>query len=376
MPAAGDDPGGRDVPASVAARAEARAIEAVHAVTRTRIYDARRHLWWREPSSLAGHFHRHPYDHLWPYANAWSAFCAAASMPEPSGEAVVLLDRFPDGLRAYGDTRAPARGYQAAVVRPLGPGGHRYYDDNAWLGLAMVRHAEVTGDTTVFSTARAVLSFVVSGWSTEPGVQPGGVRWRDVPSSRARHVCSTAPGVQLAVALARTTGEQSLLDWGVRGYDWTRHALGDGRGLYFDRITPEGEVERARFTYNQGAMIGAGVQLAEATGDPAYLGHARETARAALSRFDLAALLDSAPWFNAIYFRNLFLLAAALLARVDPGDNLHAQVVAAATAYADAAWESKRNRRTGLYEVGRSALNATAPMIEVDALLAGAPPRP
>ena len=57
-----------------------------------------------------------------------------------------------------------------------------------------------------------------------------------------------------------------------------------------DRIDPDGAVVEERWTYNQGAMVGAGLLLAEATGDPGYLAQATATAAAALRRFDLDRL--------------------------------------------------------------------------------------
>jgi hypothetical protein len=45
-------------------------------------------------------------------------------------------------------------------------------------------------------------------------------------------------------------------------------------------------------------------------------------------------------------------------------------------AYGDEMWVHHRDRRTGFFDWSESPLNATAPMLEIYALTAGAPPHP
>ena len=119
------------------------------------------------------------YEYLWPFADTWSALCTLGSLPDQSG-ALELLDTMVRGLRAYSREpeildEAGSAGFESVVTPPLGGGGDRFYDDNAWLGLALVRHHELTGDPVLLRLAERVFSFVVSGWSTEASWQiPGG----------------------------------------------------------------------------------------------------------------------------------------------------------------------------------------------------------
>lgn len=315
------------------------------------------------------------WEHLWPVANAWSAVCTLAALPDHAGARDVLA-LLVDGLPAFHRDgpivltgRGPA-GFESAVVPPLGPGGDVYYDDNAWLGLALVRHHELLGDDVSLPLARRVFDFVATGWSDDDGwAAPGGIRWKEDRANRSRNACANGPAAELAVGLYRLTGEQALLDWAVRIYGWTRSALLRPDHLYADRIAPDGALADDLWSYNQGAMIGAGVLLAQATGDPEYLGHARATAAAATAHFTLGRLLDAnSQAFDAIYFRNL-----ALLDRAAPDPAYAPGAVAAA--YDDVLWDD-RDRRTGLFPGTGSPLNRSAPMVQVDALLAGAPPHP
>lgn len=355
-----------------------RALATVRALTHRRIYDRSRHLW-RRTTARATALRRHrDYDHLWPYANAWSAIGAVASLPGDPGGCSGLLERFPAAVRAYGGLPHGAAtgegigeaGFSAAVVAPLGHGGQRYFDDNAWVGLAAARQAAMTGSDAALAVARATFSFAASGWSAQfDAVHPGGVRWKESAACRTRHTCATAPAAQLAAALHLLTGDEEALGWGRRAYAWVRRALADRDGLYADRIAPDGTVETTRWSYNQGAMIGAGVLLHRATADTAYLEEAHGTALAALAYFDPPVLARQGAPFNGIYFRNLALLAT------ESGDPaLRGGVRASAAACAEDAWIRARDGRTGLFAGGRSALNATAPIAELHALLAGASP--
>ncbi len=350
-----------------------RAVLTLGALARRRLYTQRHHLFGQRVPPVAG---RRRYEHLWPFANAWAAVAAAHALQGDTADddrracsdARELLSGFPDGATRY---RRSGSGYESAVVPPLGCGGDRYFDDNAWLGLAAARHFETTGERRGLEVAREAWSFVASGWSDEAeAVHPGGVRWKDTPSSRARHACSTVPGAQLGVLVHRHTGDEEALGWAVAAYEWTRAVLVDPSGLCFDRISSDGRVDRTLWSYNQGSLVGAGVLLYEATHEEHYLGQAVASASAALSHFGPELLARQGPAFNTVYFRNLLVL-------VDRGyrPELGGDIRASAAGYAAAMWAGDRCVRTGLFR-GRSPLGPTAPMLEICALLAGAAPRP
>ena len=96
-----------------------------------------------------------------------------------------MLDEMVRGLASYSDDgnileSTEEAGFESVVTPPLGSGGDRYYDDNAWLGLALVRHYELTGDRAILRLAQRVFAFVISGWSTNATWQePGGIRWKE-----------------------------------------------------------------------------------------------------------------------------------------------------------------------------------------------------
>jgi uncharacterized protein YyaL (SSP411 family) len=171
---------------------------------------------------------------------------------------------------------------------------------------------------------------------------------------------------ELALLVHLATGDPAALEWGSRIYEWVRSCLQGPDGLYRDRIALDGTVNSNIYSYNQGTMIGAGVLLHRITEDGRYLDQARATAGAGVSRFGLGELRRQEPAFNAVWFRNLFMLA-----EIDrsPG------YLEMATAYAHARWESERDPKTGFFG-SAPVLNSTGPMIEIYALIAGGSPQP
>lgn len=344
---------------------------------------------------------RHPlvgrtYEHLWAFACAWSAAETAASLGGEVGAGAAAVSAAAlQGLHAYRPRPRPgagtgggeAAGFESSVGPPLGRGGEVYYDDNAWVALALLEHHRRTGHVPSLALARDVVAFCCTGWSTEPWDHPGGIRWKVPVASRSRNTCANGPVAEAAALVHAATGDALALEWAVRIYEWVRGALLAPDGLYLDRIAPDGRQAPDRWTYNQGTMIGAGVLLAEATGTSRYLEEACATARAALARFDVEALLAAgSPAFHAIYLRNVLLLDRRVH---DP------RIAASAAAYGERTWARGRGRRRGpgargarrppprtgsgrppMLRTRWGALNTRAPLAEVYALLAGAPPHP
>jgi hypothetical protein len=362
-----------------------RADVAFETVMADRFYSARRKVfgwrnWWLGRT----------YEHLRPFANTWSALCTLASLPDRAGVRDVLPLLF-DALSTY-HRAGPAAltgqgpvGFHSSVVPSLRRAGGVCYGDNAWLGLALVRHQELCHDAVSLPLAERLFRFVVTGWSTDDTwAAPGGIRWSIDPAGTSRTTCTNGPAAALGALVHRLTGDLAALEHSISIYRWTRSALGRDDGLYADRIHPDGTVVADLWSHNQGAMIGAGLLLADATGDPGFLADARTTASASLGRFGLDDLCTSGPAANAIFFRNLFLLppgaSPGTISAPDP-DSLDADDGtpraagrALARAYDDLLWEEEHDRRTIVLQGRGSRLDRMGPRVQIDALLAGAEP--
>lgn len=331
------------------------------------LYVASQSLYGGGPSNSCG-----TYSCLWPFTNAAAGTVYLYGTPKGASYLSNVAAR-QTGLGRYADTSEvsptdalqPAA-YQSAVAPPLGPGGATYYDDNGWVGLNLIHAYLLTSNRTYLTLAQNELNFIMSGWDTNASDGcPGGVFWEDVAGSE-RNTSANGAGAALALELDRLTGNSSDLTWATSMYQWVVHCLGTASGLYDDHVNPNGSVNTAIWSYNQGVMVGAGLLLYQVTGNSAYLKQAQQTAAAAVSYFGTATVLvNQGPAFNAIYFRNLFLLNL-----VAP----NAAYASEAQSFATTMW-AQRQAGTGLIDP-QYGVNGTAPMVEIYALLAGSSPTP
>ena len=142
---------------------------------------------------------------------------------------------------------------------------HNYYDDMAWLALATLRLDKLAEDTRKHTgrerNAKVLQSLTLQFDSASTDDLGGGTFW-----STKRDFKNTPATAPVALYYARTgnrTKAQSLLDWlDARLYE-------PGQGLYRDglRISGTGEavLEETIYTYNQGPVLGA---LLELGGEP------------------------------------------------------------------------------------------------------------
>ena len=266
---------------------------------------------YKEETSPALNSGARPYSYLWPFTRAHAG---TLDLYGPAADRLTGLAKYWDGT-----------GYASYVVALNQGGGDRFYDDNAWSGLNLMRAHRLTpgGNAVALARAKAVFKFINAGWDTNrKHPAPGGVFWVQASWSRDRNTCSNAPsaelGLRLYQATARTAADRkAFLTPATDMYAWVdRYLRSDGRnettaGLYWDHIDLNGNIEKTQWSYNQGTMIGAGVLLARETGDGSYLARALSTAGLALDHYARVGYFTQEPAFNAIFFRNLLLLASA-----------------------------------------------------------------
>ena len=368
----------------------ARAVRACAAMRRrfwTRQGRYRRDDRWRLPGSAA---------HLWPFARAFVATLDLAGVaPELTG-GFDADARIAEHLAALEQYWHPAGEWPAYASDVAGTrlGGDRYYDDNAWVGLALVQLERMRPGGGRLNRASELFRFAAHGWDRRPDVpSPGGVFWveqgRGVGArNHDRNTVSNAPNAQLGLHLAQL-GHEAELDAAAAGplqmYDWVNATLDagsssrsagaaagtpPGTGLFWDKIRGDHSIDRALWSYNQGSMAGLNVLLARRGGDAAavYLGRAEAIARRALNHY-AGRYAEQPAAFNAIFFRNLLLLHAAT-----PDEGLREGIRAAMRGYADRAWEHQR-RRDDCFTLSAGPLRLLdqSAMVQILALLAWDP---
>ncbi len=154
-----------------------------------------------------------------------------------------------------------------------------WFDDEAWMGLSMLRAYEVLGDRRYLERAVSLAEDIAANAPDGSccGTTPGGLWWDRDHTQKA--TAANAGAAMLAARLAERTGEARWLEFAKSTYAWWLANMVDAStGQVADHVDASGNKVWWRFTYNEGTMIGAAVALHRATGDARYLADARRIA--------------------------------------------------------------------------------------------------
>ncbi len=327
--------------------------------------------------------------HLWPFARALIATLDLAGIREDLGarfEADAAIVGHLEALERYWDPGGEAPAYSSDIVRTR-LGGDRYYDDNAWVGLALVQLERMRPGAGQLDRAAELFRFAVDGWDRRLDVpSPGGVFWVEQgrgagARNHDRNTVSNAPNAELGLHLAELTGAsvptpgsigaEEMCEW----VDATLYSGSDGEpptaGLFWDKLRGDGTVDETLWSYNQGSMIGANVLLHRRTegARSGHLARAEAIARSALRYYAGRGYESQPPAFNAIFFRNLLLLHSATADAALGGEILETM-----RAYVDRMW-ARRGDREGRIHNGNGGVTLLhqSAIVQLLALLAWAP---
>ncbi|NUS45447.1 MAG: fructose-bisphosphate aldolase [Mycobacteriaceae bacterium] len=235
---------------------------------------------------------------------------------------------------------------RAHRLRNLSGWTNRYYDDMAWLALALER-AERTQYLSYPTALGALGSALTKAWDPRVGAVP----WRV-----GDNFYNTPANGPAGLVFARL-GEWDLA---TRTGDWIATTLWDSQsGLIFDGIRlqwaepnaagsapPSAKLERALYTYCQGVTLGLDTELAVRTGEPRFAKRACDLVTAIEDGMTVDGAIDGGGGgdgglFNGILAR--YLALAALMLPGDTGDVRAARARAAAIVVAsgEAAWTNR-----------------------------------
>ncbi len=194
----------------------------------------------------------------WTYANGWDALLDGV---ERTGGAQYagLIESFYLGQNARGWT-------------------NNYYDDQCWMTLALIRAYDLTTNMVYLNQAQALYADVQTGWDTTCcGPVPGGVWWNKAHTQKA--TAANAGAALAGAKLYQRTANVAYLNFAQQVYGfWWSNMVNQSTYQVCDHIDPDGTKVWWKFTYNEALMIGASVELNEATGNQAYLVNAHRLA--------------------------------------------------------------------------------------------------
>ena len=210
-----------------------------------------------------------------------------------------------------------------------------YYDDMAWLALALERAGRLAGVPN--PKALATLSDqLVKSWAPGAG---GGIPWRK--QDQFFNAPANGPA---GIFLARYGNVERAAEMA----DWIEETLIDPEThLVFDGIR-DGSLVRAQYTYCQGVVVGLETELAVRTGDPRHGARVRRLVPAIAEHMTTDGVLRGAGGGDGGLFAGITARYLALAANELPGDS--AEDVAARDAARDivlasarAAWDHRQD---------------------------------
>jgi predicted alpha-1,6-mannanase (GH76 family) len=201
---------------------------------------------------------------------------------------------------------------------------NNYYDDEGWWALAWIDVYDLNGKAEYLQAAGSIFDNMQKGWETE--TCGGGVWWSK--KSRNKNAIENELFLDVAASLAnRATApeqRQRYLSWAKKEWVWfhdsgminQEHLINDGLDISNPaHCTNNG---KATWSYNQGVILGALVELNKAAPDPALAETASAIAHAAIEHLvDAQGVLHEpngahtggdVPQFKGIFSRNLMLL--------------------------------------------------------------------
>lgn len=278
----------------------------------------------------------------------WSfshAFAAALDVYGLGGDITEgAIEDLLTGQQRYWDDRprSGVSGYCSTVVKRFGAGA-KFFDDNAWCGLNLMRLSRMDPTRTgALEQAKATFEFALVEYrrqsdASSPGCAPGGMHWQQQQGDASPDIgtVANAANAQLALRLHEATGDSRYLDAALGMYSWVNEHMRDpANGLFWDHVTPPAcLVDETQWSYNQGLMLGVNVLLCRATADAQYHHEARRIGDAAIAMFDVERLCVEPVEFAVILLRNLMFATT-----VAGTSGLEAQVRHRAEAYAQAVW--------------------------------------
>lgn len=228
------------------------------------LQDLERHFW----DASAGHYRefappaKNQRVFLWGGGVLLSAYVAAGAED----------GRFRPKVQHWLKVFAPYRFQEAYNPAPSAT-DDRYFDDNAWVALALIEAHEWWAEPGALEHAQQIHRWVMTGEAPD-----GGIFWHI--TRKSRNTCSTANTALVALKLHRATGKAEYLEEGNRLLSWLETTLQAPSGRYWDNIANDGTIERTEWSYNTALPIRAYLERYKILKDPADLKRAIWIARA------------------------------------------------------------------------------------------------
>ncbi|MET8872488.1 glycoside hydrolase family 76 protein [Nocardia sp. NPDC004604] len=200
---------------------------------------------------------------------------------------------------------------RAHRIRNITGWTNSYYDDMAWLAIALERAERTQGITEVRGGLVALEKELYGAWDPARG---GGVPWR--VGSDYFNAPANGPAAIALLRLGRQARAQEMADWiDATLRDKESDLILDGIHL------PSGEIESPTFTYCQGVVLGLEAELAVHTGEPRHTERVHRLLAAVEEHMTTDGVINGGGGGDGGLFNGILARYLAVVALMLPGDD-------------------------------------------------------
>ena len=192
---------------------------------------------------------------------------------------------------------------------------NEYYDDEGWWALAWVEAYDLTGKQKYLEMAKTIFEDMKTGWDEKCN---GGIYWKKgLPyKSAISNELFMLLGARLAL---RDKNRSYYRDWVIKEWTWfSQTGMINDLPLVHDGVRENCEAKGRHYTYNQGVILAALVDLSQLTGDNQYINLASKIALAAIQNMSTPeGILKGHPKLedgaDGVQFKGIFMRHLAYL---------------------------------------------------------------
>lgn len=195
-----------------------------------------------------------------------------------------------------------------------------YYDDEGWWALAWIEAYDLTTKPKYLEMAKTIFEDMTTGWDEECG---GGIYWKKgLPYKSA---ISNELFMLLAARIAlRDENRMYYQKWAEKEWQWfSQTGMINELPLVHDGVRENCEAKGRHYTYNQGVILAALVDLGQLTGNKKYAKLAEKIALAAIKNMSTTdGVLKGHPkeeiGNDGVQFKGIFMRHLAYLHKFKP----------------------------------------------------------
>lgn len=199
---------------------------------------------------------------------------------------------------------------------------NKYFDDEGWWALAWIKAYELTRASQYLDMAQTLFNDMTSGWDE---VCNGGIWWSK--DRKYKNAISNELFLTVAGRLFLHTSLNSYIDWATEEWNWFLNSgMLNAQSLINDGLTNAcANNGQTTWTYNQGVILGALVEMYNITSETHFLSQAQSIANVTITTLvNQKGILiepceannscgEDGPQFKGIFMRNLGYLHSTLV---------------------------------------------------------------